>query len=407
MLFLVLTRLGRCNFRTTARGTTALYAHGCRDASALFVLWRGMPEGDAMLCKLRMPARGSVVLVPTDSPDVVPCIGLVAEEALRDVRVLDPCDRHRDHVKVPHVMAGRGLVALGAVHGERRGVAELGDVPGTRGVTRGAVAPEEGAVWILVRVAGRTVDGHLFRLYPRVRDWQGGELDLGIHPDFLCTDTSEHDMVHGDRTVRNAHMLDVATSTRTDGRVERGRLVGEERLVVGVADDALISRDTRVWCVAGLAGGGQELVLGREGARVDHGLPARDRCGAAFTREVRHGDADGQGPECDESIDDLDALHRSHRMPKYHTDQMCSARSMYRRREMMIWQASQLLKACLNISCVFTAYSRSAMDSESWSARTAARMGWAATSPWPTRNEAVRRRKKPANGRRVAACPAS
>src|SRR5712691_5117862 len=142
MLFLVLTRLGRCNFRTTARGTAALYAHGCRDASALFVLWRGMPEGDAMLCKLRMPARGSVVLVPTDSPDVVPCIGLVAEEALRDVRVLDPCDRHRDHVKVLHVMAGRGLVALGAIHGERRGVAELGDVPGTRGVTRGQSRPK-------------------------------------------------------------------------------------------------------------------------------------------------------------------------------------------------------------------------------------------------------------------------
>src|SRR5438034_9760508 len=98
-------------------------------------------------------------------------------------------------------MAGRGLVALDAVHRERRGVAELRDVPATRGVTRGAVAPEEGAVGILVRVAGGAVEGHLFRLYPRVRDWQGRELDLGIHTSFLRTDTSEHDMVHGDRTV--------------------------------------------------------------------------------------------------------------------------------------------------------------------------------------------------------------
>src|SRR5712691_721340 len=153
-----------------------------------------MPEGDAMLCKLRMPARGSVVLVPTDSLDVVPRVRLVAEEALRDVRVLDPCDRHRDHVKVPHVMAGWGLVTLGAVHRERRGVAEFGDVPRTRGVTRGAVASEEGAVGILVRVAGGAVEGHLFRLYPRVRDWQGREPDLGLHPGFPRTNTSEHDM---------------------------------------------------------------------------------------------------------------------------------------------------------------------------------------------------------------------
>src|SRR5258708_3172571 len=82
---------------------------------------------------------------------------------------------------------------------------------------------------------------------------------------------------------------------------------------------------------AGVAGGGEELGVGGEVAWVDDGLPARDRRGAAFMREVWHGDADGQCPECDESIDDLDAFHRSHRMPKYHTDQMCSARSMYRR----------------------------------------------------------------------------
>src|SRR6266542_6939383 len=147
-----------------------------------------------------MSAGGSVVLVPPGSLDVIPGIRPVAEKALRDMRVLDPCDHHRDHVKVLHIMAGWGLVALGAVPRERRGVAELVDVPGTRGVTRGALASEEGAMGILVRVAGRAVEGHLFRLYPRVRDWQGREPDLGLHPSFLRTDTSEHDMVHGDWT---------------------------------------------------------------------------------------------------------------------------------------------------------------------------------------------------------------
>src|SRR6266568_7811254 len=129
-----------------------------------------------------MPARSSVVLVPPDALHVVPGIGLVAEEALRDVGVLDPCDHHRDHMKVRHIMAGWGLVALGTVHGERRGVAELGDVPGTCRVTGSAVAPEEGAVGVLVCVTGSAVEGHLFRLDARVRDWQGGAPELAIHP---------------------------------------------------------------------------------------------------------------------------------------------------------------------------------------------------------------------------------
>ena len=152
-----------------------------------------------------MPARGSVVLVPPDSLNVIPGIGLVAEEALRDVGMLDPCDYHRDHMKVRHIMAGWGLVALGAVHRERRGVAELGDVPGTRRVTGGAVAPEEGAVEVLVCVTGSAVEGHLFRLYARVRDWRGGAPELAIHPGLLRTETREHTMVDGNQLCEMGH----------------------------------------------------------------------------------------------------------------------------------------------------------------------------------------------------------
>jgi hypothetical protein len=172
-------------------------------------------------------------------------------------------------------------------------MAELGDVPGTRRVTGGAVAPEESAVGVLVGVTGSAVEGHLFRLYARVRDWRGGAPELAIHPGLLRTETREHNMVHSDRTVRNTQVLNVAPSTHANGRVERRRLCGEERLGVGVTDDALVSRGTYVWRVAGLACGGQKLVLRREGTRVDHGLPARDRGGAALVREVRDGDADG------------------------------------------------------------------------------------------------------------------
>src|SRR5262245_34500155 len=106
-------------------------------------------------------------------------------------------------------------------------------------------------------------------------------------------------MVHGDRTVRNAQVLHVALSTHANSRVERRRLCGEERLGVGVAGNALIRRHPCVWRVAGLAGGGQKLVLRREGTRVDHALPARYRGGAALVREVWDGDADGQYPEGD------------------------------------------------------------------------------------------------------------
>ena len=73
--------------------------------------------------------HNSVVLVKTDAFDVVPGSRLVAEETLRYVGVLDARDLHRHHLKVHHVVAGRGLVALVAVGRERRRVAELGDGP--------------------------------------------------------------------------------------------------------------------------------------------------------------------------------------------------------------------------------------------------------------------------------------
>src|SRR5262249_51797439 len=113
----------------------------------------------------------SVVLVPPDSLDVVPGVGLMAEKALRNLRVFDARYGHRDHGKVLHVVARRGLVALGAIGREGGGVAKLGDGPRGGAVARRAVAPEQCAVRVLVRVAGVAIEDGLLR--PDVRVGNG------------------------------------------------------------------------------------------------------------------------------------------------------------------------------------------------------------------------------------------
>ena len=55
-----------------------------------------------------------VMLVETHSFDVIPGGGLVTEEALADFRLFHVRDPHRDHLKMHHVVARRGLVALDA-----------------------------------------------------------------------------------------------------------------------------------------------------------------------------------------------------------------------------------------------------------------------------------------------------
>lgn len=57
----------------------------------------------------------SVVLVPPHALDIVPCVGLVAKEALRYVGVLHFRDALRDHIEMHHVVARRCRVALVAI----------------------------------------------------------------------------------------------------------------------------------------------------------------------------------------------------------------------------------------------------------------------------------------------------
>ena len=71
----------------------------------------------------------SVVLVPTDSLDVIPGIGLVAQETLCDIRMRDAGHTHRNHPEMHHIVAGRRLMASGTISRKRRRMPEFRNVP--------------------------------------------------------------------------------------------------------------------------------------------------------------------------------------------------------------------------------------------------------------------------------------
>ena len=110
----------------------------------------------ACLCSL-------MVLVPTNSLDVVPRGRLVAQVALVDFGVRLTGDLGRDHLKMHHVMARRRLMALSAVLGGRRGVPKLRNRPLRRRMALGTILAEQFDVSILVGMAGRAIQDRLLR----------------------------------------------------------------------------------------------------------------------------------------------------------------------------------------------------------------------------------------------------
>jgi hypothetical protein len=99
-----------------------------------------------------------MVLVPADAADVVPSRRLMAHVTLTDLRVWPACYSHRDHVKVHHIVARRGLMTLGAIRGTRRRVAKLWYRPAIGGMTLPAVLPKQGKMSILNRMACGAVE---------------------------------------------------------------------------------------------------------------------------------------------------------------------------------------------------------------------------------------------------------
>lgn len=87
----------------------------------------------------------------------------MAEEALIHLGFLHADDRHRNHFEVHHVMARRSLVALGAVQGSGRGIAEFRNGPRDGAVALRAVLAEQSEVSVFVPVACGAVQNHLLR----------------------------------------------------------------------------------------------------------------------------------------------------------------------------------------------------------------------------------------------------
>ena len=84
----------------------------------------------------------SEMLVPAGAQDIVPRGSLVALKTLVDARMRFSGDTRGDHLKVHHIMTGRGLMALGTVRRVGGRMSKFGDGPSVRGMTLHTVLTE-------------------------------------------------------------------------------------------------------------------------------------------------------------------------------------------------------------------------------------------------------------------------
>ena len=121
------------------------------------------------------------MLVKTNAPNVVPRSRLMADVALgnlhifaarvaRSVRLTG--DFLVYHFKVHHIMARRGLMALGAILRARRRMLKRGNRPLRRRVARSAVLTEQSEMLVFCRVATRAVEFCFERRNERMIFWQ-------------------------------------------------------------------------------------------------------------------------------------------------------------------------------------------------------------------------------------------
>lgn len=204
-----------------------------------------------------------MVLVPPYASDVIPGSSLVAEEALVHLCVHLPGDRHRDHLEVHHIVAGRSLMALGARLAGGGGMAEFGEGPFFGAVALGAVGAEQTVVAVLGPVATDAVEQGFFAAKLRLKQGAVGLLQpvderiagrvvgSGGFFEMPQADAGEGGVIHFGRTRNIALMLAVAFHTRSDVGVEGGRLALKKGLVVGMAWDAVLGLDTSNGRMAG------------------------------------------------------------------------------------------------------------------------------------------------------------
>ena len=117
------------------------------------------------------------MLVKTNAPNVVPRSRLMADVALSNFNILAArvarivCltnDFLVHHFKVHHIMARRGLMALGAILRARRRMLKRGNRPLGCRVARSAVLTEQSEVLVFRRVAARAVEFRFERCHERM-----------------------------------------------------------------------------------------------------------------------------------------------------------------------------------------------------------------------------------------------
>jgi len=191
------------------------------------------------------------MFIPTGAFDVIPRGGLVALRTLVDSRVRLTSDASRNHLEVHHVVAGRRLVALGTVHRIGGRMSKFREGPSVGGMTLCAILAKQFEMAIVIGMAGPAVERCLCGCNTTMRRCPM----FGPHEDFLTqdfifavgcvtvqltqTDLGQSLVVHVGRTVIDALVLQMTLCAATDTGVKRSWLPLQNRLVVGVANDAL------------------------------------------------------------------------------------------------------------------------------------------------------------------------
>lgn len=240
-----------------------------------------------------------MVLVPSHAANVIPGVGLVAEEALLDAGTGLPGDCPIHHREMHHVVAGWRLVALHAILRTRRGMTEIDDRPGGGVVAVLAVAPEQRPVRIAIDVAAATIERRqgtrgkrtsAERPTDNVRPAgvkQGAQPGKGV-AEFPVTPIGfygagmgchgQHRVIHVDRPPAPASVLHMAAGTLTDVGVEYRRGLRQQLRrgdgMAGKAGRCLYPPGRRV---AGLALRAEEVVCSREPPWTGRRGPPRHR----------------------------------------------------------------------------------------------------------------------------------
>lgn len=181
----------------------------------------------------------------------------MAEITLLDAGMLLTGHHLRDHVKMPHVVTGRGLMTLHTV-GRRGGWMFVAhDLPSARCVAFRALLAEQVPVRTSIAMAGEAIKRlllgdrgtaakhrHEGREATRAGRRRGG---LGH-----STDRDQGVVVHADRP-HSCLVLDMAIAAGLDRRVKRRRLPCQQGRVTGVAENARRRLDATVRRMTSLA----------------------------------------------------------------------------------------------------------------------------------------------------------